>query len=197
MNTVSAPMPAKSLLHQLRGKSFMVLAKKAWQLALSQLYLRNTQSHPLVKCQGKPQIKNQGTMVLNKNVSIWSTIQKTLLTVHTGGLMHIGENTFINGARIAAKKEIRIGKNCMIAPGVVMMDSDYHEPGNISRERGGTPIIIQNNVWIATNSIILKGITIGEGAVIAAGAVVTKDVAPYTLVGGNPARLIKHLNKNI
>ncbi|NVO02172.1 MAG: hypothetical protein HXX09_05670 [Bacteroidetes bacterium] len=55
------------------------------------------------------------------------------------------------------------------------------------------PIIINDFVWINFNAIILKGVTIGEGAIIAAGAVVTKDVPPFTLVGGNPARVIKQL----
>jgi acetyltransferase-like isoleucine patch superfamily enzyme len=58
------------------------------------------------------------------------------------------------------------------------------------------PIIIEDHVWISFNSIILKGVTIGKGAIIAAGSVVTKDVAPFTLVAGNPAKLIKHLQEN-
>ncbi len=53
------------------------------------------------------------------------------------------------------------------------------------------PITIKDNVWIATDAIILPGVTIGEGAVVAAGAVVSKDVEPWTVVGGNPARFIK------
>ena len=53
-------------------------------------------------------------------------------------------------------------------------------------------IIIQDNVWIGFNSIVLKGVTIGEGAVVAAGSVVTKDVPPFAVVGGNPAKIIKY-----
>ena len=56
-----------------------------------------------------------------------------------------------------------------------------------------SPVVIQDKCWIGFNVIILKGVTIGEGAVVAAGSVVTKDVAPYTLVAGNPARFIKDL----
>jgi len=61
-------------------------------------------------------------------------------------------------------------------------------------EQGNTepkPVVIEDDVWIAARSIILPGVTIGKGAVIAAGAVVTKDVPPYTVVGGVPARKIK------
>jgi maltose O-acetyltransferase len=56
------------------------------------------------------------------------------------------------------------------------------------------PIKIGNNVWINFNSIILKGVTIGDGSIIAAGAVVTKDIPPFVMVAGNPARIIKHLD---
>jgi acetyltransferase-like isoleucine patch superfamily enzyme len=54
------------------------------------------------------------------------------------------------------------------------------------------PIIIEDDVWIGACAIILKGVTIGEGAIVAAGSVVTKNVEPYSLVGGNPAKLIKY-----
>ena len=71
------------------------------------------------------------------------------------------------------------------------MDRDYHSTGQ------GTeilkPVAIGNNVWIGCKAIILKGVTIGEGAVVAAGSVVTKDVAPFTLVAGNPARVIREV----
>lgn len=69
------------------------------------------------------------------------------------------------------------------------MDRDYHKMN--SRTEKIQPVKIENNVWIGCNCIILKGVVIGEGAVVAAGSVVTRDVAPKTLVGGNPARLLK------
>ena len=57
------------------------------------------------------------------------------------------------------------------------------------------PIVIEDRAWIGFNAIILKGVTIGEGSVVAAGAVVTKDVEPYTVVAGNPARVVKRLER--
>ena len=57
------------------------------------------------------------------------------------------------------------------------------------------PIVIQDKCWIGFNTIILKGVTIGEGAIVAAGSLVTKDVAPYTLVAGNPAKFVKDLSR--
>ena len=73
------------------------------------------------------------------------------------------------------------------------MDSDFHDIQEHSSEGKSAPIIIHDNVWIASRAMILKGVTIGEGAVISAGAVVTKDVPPYTMVGGVPAKVIKEL----
>ncbi|MGZ4106010.1 MAG: DapH/DapD/GlmU-related protein, partial [Tumebacillaceae bacterium] len=72
---------------------------------------------------------------------------------------------------------------------VQLMDTDFHR---ISANAVNTKkITIGNNVWIGCRVMILKGVTIGDGAVIAAGSVITKDVPPYTVVGGNPARVLK------
>ena len=71
------------------------------------------------------------------------------------------------------------------------MDRDYHS--TLQESEVLRPITIGNNVWIGCRAIILKGVTIGEGAVVAAGAVVTKDVAPFMLVAGNPARVIREV----
>ncbi|MNW06569.1 putative acetyltransferase [compost metagenome] len=70
----------------------------------------------------------------------------------------------------------------------MISDTDYHQiEGTVSTK----PIVIGDEVWIGCKSIILKGVTIGNGAVVAAGSVVTKDVEPYTLVAGIPAKVIK------
>ena len=58
------------------------------------------------------------------------------------------------------------------------------------------PIVIKDKAWIGFNSIILKGVTIGEGAIVGAGSVVTKDVPPYTIVAGNPARIVREIPEN-
>jgi acetyltransferase-like isoleucine patch superfamily enzyme len=74
------------------------------------------------------------------------------------------------------------------------MDSDFHDVNNHFSEEGKTDaVIIHDNVWIATKATILKGVTIGEGAVIGACSLVIKDVPPYTVVGGVPAKVIKNL----
>ena len=90
--------------------------------------------------------------------------------------------------------EIHIGHNCLIGPDVGIYTAGHrlHPEGRVL-DGYGMSITIGNDVWIGGHSIILPGVTIGDGAVVAAGAVVTKDVASRALVGGNPARLLKSI----
>jgi acetyltransferase-like isoleucine patch superfamily enzyme len=74
-----------------------------------------------------------------------------------------------------------------------MQDSDYHTMcDELGNEKPQTlPIVIEDDVWIGAKAIILKGVTLGKGCVVAAGSVVTKSAPAYSLIGGNPARIIK------
>lgn len=106
-----------------------------------------------------------------------------------GGRINIGDRTYINRrTEIKCQKEVDIGSDCAISWDVSIMDTDYHSIGEQSRIES---VVIGNHVWIGCNSIILKGVTIGNGAVIAAGSVVCSDVPAKALVGGVPARIIK------
>ena len=102
----------------------------------------------------------------------------------------IGKNTHINRkCFFDAHAGISIGDNVLISPQVNLLTGEYDI--SISNFPGVfRPIKIGDYVWIGVNATILQGITIGEGAVVAAGAVVTKDVEPYTIVGGVPAKKI-------
>jgi maltose O-acetyltransferase len=73
------------------------------------------------------------------------------------------------------------------------MDTDFHNPTDHTQESISKPVVIEDDVWLAARVTVLKGVRIGRGAVVAAGAVVTKDVPPCTLVGGVPARIIKQI----
>ncbi|MDX2003154.1 MAG: acyltransferase [Chitinophagales bacterium] len=172
---------------------FFGIVQKAWNLCFTQLYLFNIQKGSGVYCNGRPSLNIKGQLTLGDKVRIWSNIYPSRISVFKGAAMSIGNGTFINGARISAKQSVQIGKHCTIAPEVLIMDSDFHDLHDHSKEGANAPIIIHDHVWIATRAIILKGITIGEHAVVATGAVVTKDVEPYALVGGNPAKVIKYL----
>lgn len=129
-----------------------------------------------------------------------------------GGEIIIGRRCFIGGnTRIWASNKIEIGNDVLISHNVHIVDTNVHELNYVERAKGfleiiynghpihkpniqDSPIVIGNNVWINFNSIILKGVTIGEGAIIAAGSLVTKDVPAFALVGGNPASIIKYIN---
>lgn len=109
-----------------------------------------------------------------------------------GGVM-INDHSYINGATIDCSQSITIGSYCAIAQGAIIKDSDEHaiidENGN--KNEYIKPIVIGNKVWIGTNAIILKGVTIGDGAIVAAGAVVTHDVPAHCIVAGVPAKVVK------
>lgn len=128
-----------------------------------------------------------------------------------GGKIVIGENCYIGDhTRIWSGESITIGNFVQISHNVNIMDTNAHELEAIERaerwmdlvhnghwaDKGNVhtaPIIIDDYAWISLNAVILKGVTIGKGAIVAAGAVVTKNVEPFTMVAGNPAQFIKAL----
>lgn len=109
-------------------------------------------------------------------------------TISIGNNTTIGYHTYI-----FASEKIEIGDNCLIAPFVYLVDSDHNiEKSNLINEQGNKTksIKIGNDVWIGTGAKILKGVTISDGAVIAAGSLVKSDVGPYEIHGGIPAKKI-------
>lgn len=102
---------------------------------------------------------------------------------------------FTPGVRIAAATEIRIGKGCMFANGCYISDADWHGIYNRAEPVGKTKaVLLEDNVWIGDRAVVGKGVTIGENSIVAAGAVVVKDVRSNVIVGGNPAKVIKELD---
>lgn len=142
---------------------------------------------------------------LIENIGIGSKIQDG---VSCFGSVKIGRFTSINGpaTQIASKiNSITIGNFCSIASGVVIQEY-YHQYNRvtsyyINRNIFGKDlscdiyskgnIVIEDDVWVGANSVILSGVTIGSGSVIGAGSIVTKDIPKYSIVGGNPAKVIK------
>ena len=122
-----------------------------------------------------------GNFMVNEESYIWIT--------HSGHL--ILEGGFMNEkATITCGSEIHIGKNVHIAREASIRDYDGHYIESPSY-RTAKPVYIGDNVWIGYRAFIMKGVTIGEGSIIAANAVVTKDVPPHCIVAGNPARIIR------
>jgi acetyltransferase-like isoleucine patch superfamily enzyme len=114
----------------------------------------------------------------------------------------IGTDVFIGPEAIfsASESGILIGNKVMFGPRVMVMGGDHNisEVGEymfdvkIKRASNDLPICVEDDVWVGAGAIILKGVTIGHGSVVAAGSVVTKSVAPYSIVGGNPAKLLRY-----
>jgi acetyltransferase-like isoleucine patch superfamily enzyme len=154
-------------------------------------------------------ISNMQNNPANIVIGINTHVRGTLLIFKYGGKITIGNNCYIgDGSKIWSGENITIGNDVLIAHSVNIVDTQAHEIDSTQRseryldllkqgpwkDKGSIEtkaITIHNKAWISFNAIILKGVTIGEGAIVAAGSVVTKDVAPYTLVAGNPAVFVK------
>jgi acetyltransferase-like isoleucine patch superfamily enzyme len=112
-----------------------------------------------------------------------------------GKNIHIGKNVFINaGCKFQDQGGITIGNNALIGHNVVLATFNH---GLAPKKRNmlyPAPIVIGNDVWIGSSATVLPGVTIGDGAIVAAGAVVTKNVSANTIVGGVPAKFIKTIN---
>lgn len=161
-------------------------------------------------------IEIRGKVIQGKRIFVGSNsmLSGTYIFENENGIIKIGNNTFIGGGTFICIDKINIGDEVMISWGCTIIDNDAHSL--VSGERqddvlawkkgmdenkvgyyknwknvGHAPIIIKNKAWIGFNVIILKGVTIGEGAIIGAGSVVTSNVPDYTIYAGNPAKFIK------
>jgi len=163
-------------------------------------YLETTQVFRNVKATKNPAV------CIGNDVSVYSGCS---FSIGLNGFCSVGDFSLLNGALIMADEEIVIGKHCLISWNVGLADSDFHPvepalrmqdsialsayyPNKPPRPRIETrPIRIGDNVWIGMNSVVLKGVTIGDNSIVAAGSIVTHDVPPNTMVAGNPARVVK------
>lgn len=139
-----------------------------------------------------------------------SLVAGTLVVETANSRLSIGNNVFIGGGTlIDCQNRITIEDDVLISYQVVIMDSDNHSiraSERVNDLRGwrkgqydwsrvsSAPVQIHSKAWIGARAILTKGIEIGEGAIVAAGAVVTKNVPPYSIVAGNPARVVRQLS---
>jgi acetyltransferase-like isoleucine patch superfamily enzyme len=112
------------------------------------------------------------------------------------GRIDIGDCVLMSpGSRISASDEVTIGDGTMFANGAYVTDSDWHMIyDRTERDPTPTPVHIGRNCWLGDGSVVLKGVTVGENSVVAARAVVTRDVPPNVVVAGNPAKVVKELD---
>lgn len=132
-------------------------------------------------------------IAVGRNLVIRATQVPVELGAGPDGQLVLGDDVFLNsGVNLYAARSVVIGSRCHLGDGVAVADTAHHEvePG------AGVPVrdvVIGDDVWLARNALVLPGVRIGDGSVVAAGAVVTADVPPRTLVAGVPAKPVRNL----
>lgn len=189
---IEQPHVRSSQLH-ICNKSLISIKKDAKiELGDNSSFEFNLNEDPFKKVRYSKLILSQGSkLIVNGHVQMFESVR---IECGYKAVLKLGDGTYINhDSEIRCRHLVDIGKRVAIAYGVLIQDSDYHPIyENDGKEKPQTLAIkIGNDVWIGANAIILKGVTIGEGAIVAAGSVVTKDVPSHSLVAGNPATLIR------
>jgi acetyltransferase-like isoleucine patch superfamily enzyme len=171
---------------------------------LAPAHIRNNVGRDAVVDFRKLRCPSSGTI----RIGTGSIIRANLIVEKAGAAITIGERTFIGSSTLASACQIDIGDDVLVSWGVTIVDHDSHAIEFAGRARdvemwyrgekdwtnvAMKPVLVQDRAWIGFGATVLKGISVGEGAVIAAQSVVTKDVDPWTVVAGNPARVIRQL----
>lgn len=148
---------------------------------------------------------NKGQIRVGRNVIIDGCLE-----VYREGRLKIGDYSFIGHGRIYASNNVTIGDHCLLSDNVSILDSDLHPVSAKARAAsaiklvggefldvysgvGNAPVVIGDNCWIGYGSAVLKGVKLGIGAIVGAGSVVTRDVPPWAIVAGNPAKVIREI----
>jgi len=148
---------------------------------------------PWGRVEGHVQINNGGEIHLGEKVRIRGTHLPVELGSLPGGVLEIGDQTYINsGASICAQESVKIGAKCAIGNQALIMDTDFHSTGDHMQPGIARPVVIEDDVWLAARVTVLKGVTIGRGANIASGAVVT-----HTMVSSKEPFLEQYLLKEL
>lgn len=136
-------------------------------------------------------------MVSSADRSAITLFSRCSFTALAGADIRLGHRVGLNGTTITSKKRVEIGDGTIIAPNVIIVDSDFHaqwppesrfspSTGESDRE-----VVIGKNVWIGMNTVVLKGSRIGDNSIIGAGSLVTGEIPPNVIAGGNPAKVLR------
>ncbi len=143
----------------------------------------------------RPRIDNQGFMAIGAHTLLRSCNVPVELATAPGARLVLGDGCSLNyGVSIGCARRITIGKRCRMGPYVMVVDSAFHELLDRSRRPEPEPIVIEDDVWLGAKASVMPGVTIGRGAVVGTAAVVTKDVPPFSVVGGVPAKVLRQLD---
>ncbi len=178
-------------LSRLAGKSLIYSAS----MLMAPFYLRKCNSvGKRPRTRQKPNIENAGRIVIGDDININSRNVQTDLVTGPNGFLRIGNEVSINfGVSIVSYNKVSIGNRVRIGPYSMIYDSNFHIQGDRYSWAEGEPVTIEDDAWLASRVMVLKGAMIGRGSVIAAGSVVSGVIPPYVVAGGVPARIIKYL----
>ena len=178
-------------------KSALLLAKKAKVILSGNLKLN---ANCKTRNNGRStvcRVDNGAELRAGKNGKSFQLFYGCDVIVFSGGLLELGSGFCNSDTKIRCKNHISIGEGAVISHNVTIEDYDGHQLYNVDADGNreavaiSAPITIGDHVWIGAKATILKGVTIGDGAVIAAGSVVTKDVPAHCLCAGCPAKVIR------
>lgn len=180
-------------------------------------YRHLVEAHPSANIDGMQVEVRQNNDINNKLVTVnaGSLIEGRFVIEQPTGYISIGKNTSVGGGMFISIAGIEIGNDVMVSWGCTFMDNDAHSLKSEERKEDvkswkkgvedndigayknwknvkSGKILVKDKAWIGFNCIVLKGVTIGEGAIVGAGSVVVSDVPDYAIVAGNPAKIIKY-----
>jgi acetyltransferase-like isoleucine patch superfamily enzyme len=184
-----APTITRKALKVLRDPRLAIALCKA------QLSMRGKARVPLtVRLFGRIHFRAGGYVEFGNGVILVGTVTPIEIVSHKGSHISIGDHTFINyGASITAHQKVSIGRHCLFGHHVRIVDKNEHGLEQRHVAPPPAPVVIEDNVWIGSHTIILPGVSIGRNSAIGAGSVVTRDVPANCLAAGNPARVIRRI----
>lgn len=153
---------------------------------------------PVLRCAAGARVSvgSRFVMISDSAFSAVGVSQPCLINaMEPGAVIQIGDDVGISGASICSACSVSIGNRVMLGADTVITDTDFHPVGAVVRRgvREGVktaPVVIEDDVFIGMRAIVLKGVTIGKGAVVGAGSVVVSDVPAYSIAAGHPARIV-------
>jgi maltose O-acetyltransferase len=169
----------------------------AYDIARARLYLRRADGVASdVRVLGRPLVRNQGQLTFGRGVVLRSIVAPIEIFVGPAATMIVGNDTHLNsGGTYTAVSRIEIGERVEVAPYVSVYDTSFHGLYERSKAPAPRPVIIEDDVWIGTKCTILPGVRIGRGAVIMANSLITRNVEPFTIVGGVPGEQVAQLDR--
>lgn len=188
-NDATSSSTARKVLKVLRNP------RLAAALINAQLSIRGKARLPLsVRLFGRIYFRAGGEVKFGNGVCLAGTVVPIEIVSHKGSHISIGDHTFINyGTSITAYQLVNIGRHCLLGHHLRILDRNEHGIKHRDVAPPAAPVVIEDNVWIGSHSIILPGVCIGRNSAIGAGSVVTRDIPANCLAVGNPARVLRQI----